>query len=372
MHVPEAHAITTGSKSVLVGDIDTGIDWTHPDLAPNVDFANSASCVSGAPDTSPDAYLDDFGHGTHTAGTIAAAANGVGITGVAPGVRIAAIKATDPDGFIFPEMIVCAFMWAASHHMDVTNNSYFVGPWYFNCKNDPGQHAIWKAEQRAIRYAMTRGVTVVAATGNFSDDLAHPTQDVLSPDTDFPDVDPRRITNACAEVPGEIPGVIGVSATGPQGLKSSYSNYGVLGVVDVAAPGGDYLQATPEVPSGDVLSTVPYDFGLFFESIAPDLIVKDCSVSPCAYYAYFEGTSMAAPHATGLVALAVSRFGKLPPGKAAALVERTADPTACPPEPYFPDVVSFSNGAPQVCRGGPGYNGFYGHGQVNAYAALTR
>jgi hypothetical protein len=49
-------------------------------------------------------------------------------------------------------------MWAGSHHLDVTNNSYFADPWLFNCRNDPGQRAIWKAEQRAIRYAMQQGV----------------------------------------------------------------------------------------------------------------------------------------------------------------------------------------------------------------------
>ena len=54
-------------------------------------------------------------------------------------------------------------MWAGSHHLDVTNNSYYADPWLFNCRNDPGQRAIWKAEQRAIRYAMQQGVTVVAA-----------------------------------------------------------------------------------------------------------------------------------------------------------------------------------------------------------------
>jgi lantibiotic leader peptide-processing serine protease len=109
IHTPEAHIITGGSPAVLVGDIDTGLDYTHPDLAPNVDFANSVSCVGGAPDQNPAAWNDDNGHGTHTAGTIAAAANGIGIVGVAPNVKIAAIKAGNANGFFFPEAVICSF-----------------------------------------------------------------------------------------------------------------------------------------------------------------------------------------------------------------------------------------------------------------------
>ena len=183
IHAFDAQAIDSGSPSVLVGDIDTGIDSTHPDLAQNFDAANSAGCVSGAPDAN---WVDDNGHGTHTAGTIAAAKNGFGIVGVAPSVRIAAIKAGDAAGFFFPQAVVCAFVWAGDHHMNVTNNSYFADPYLFNCKNDPTQRAIWKAESRAIRYAMQHGVTVVAAEGNQADDLAHPTQDATSPDNTTP------------------------------------------------------------------------------------------------------------------------------------------------------------------------------------------
>jgi lantibiotic leader peptide-processing serine protease len=75
----------------------------HPDLAPNVDFANSASCVGGVANPNPAAWADDNGHGTHTAGTIAAAKNGIGIVGVAPNVKIAAIKTGNAAGFFFPE-----------------------------------------------------------------------------------------------------------------------------------------------------------------------------------------------------------------------------------------------------------------------------
>ncbi|HEY7874805.1 MAG TPA: S8 family serine peptidase, partial [Actinomycetota bacterium] len=120
---PEAHAITGGSPSVIVGDIDTGLDKDHPDLQPNIDFANSVSCESGAPDQNPAAWDDRNGHGTHTAGTIAAASNGIGIVGVAPNVKIAGIKAGNNDGYFFPEAVVCAFVFAGTTHVDVTNNS---------------------------------------------------------------------------------------------------------------------------------------------------------------------------------------------------------------------------------------------------------
>src|SRR5256886_1056971 len=199
IHTPEAHGITGGSRDVLVGDIDTGLDYTHPDLAPNVDSANSVNCLTGAPVPGAVAANDDNGHGTHTAGTIAAAANGIGIVGVAPNVRIAGIKAGDAAGFFFPEAVVCAFVWAATHHVDVTNNSYFADPFLFNCRNDPVQHAIWKAEQRAIMYAQQNGVTVVAAEGNESEDLSHPTFDATSPDTN-PTPPGQPVTNACVEL----------------------------------------------------------------------------------------------------------------------------------------------------------------------------
>lgn len=367
VHALDAHRITAGSRSVLVGDLDTGVDPTHPDLAANIDYANSASCMTGAPDTDPEAWFDRFGHGTHTAGTIAAAANGIGIVGMAPRVRIAAVKLA--ENFIYPEAIICAFMWAGDHRFDVTNNSWWADPWYFNCRNDPVQGAIVKAEQRAIRYAMHRGVVVVASTGNFSDDLAHPTMDIISPD-DQPDPQPREVDNSCIVIPAEIPGVIAVSATGVELRKSYYSSYGI-GVVDVAAPGGDDLQVNAEAPNGGVLSSVPQWFGDELEPEVPEFFQKECSGGSCVYWAYFEGTSMAAPHVTGAAALVRSRNRTLSPWGVAAKLKRTADPLACPPNPYlWPDFPQFSNGEPQVCEGGPRYNGFYGPGVLNAFRAV--
>lgn len=365
IHAPEARAINGGSPTVLVGDIDTGLDYTHPDLAANVDSANSANCVSGVAVPGVVAANDDNGHGTHTAGTIAAAKNGIGIVGVAPNVKIAGIKAGNAAGFFFPESVVCAFVWAGTHGFDVTNNSYFADPWLFNCKNDPGQRAIWKAESRAIRFAIQQGVTVVAAAGNQADDLAHPTQDMTSPDDTTPVT--RDVTNACAVIPVEVPGVIGVTATGNLGLKSFYSSYG-LGAVQVAAPGGDsILQRTAAAPNGRVLSTWPAS--LLTVTCLPARRLVDPASG--AAYCYQQGTSMASPHAVGVVAL-IESMGITSPGRVLGRLTSTADPIACPadvsPYAFFPAV---DNGAPQQCAGGAGYNSWYGHGQVNALSAIS-
>jgi len=359
IHAPEARAINGGSPSVVVGDIDTGLDYTHLDLAPNVDLTNSVSCIGGVPNTAPAAWMDDNGHGTHTAGTIAAAKNGIGIVGVAPNVKIAGIKAGDANGFFFPEAVVCSFMWAGTHGIQVTNNSYFADPWLFNCKNDPGQKAIWEAERRAIKFAQQNGTTVVAAAGNQSDDLAHPTQDATSPDNTTPVL--RDITNACAVVPTEVSGVVAVSATGNLGLKSFYSSYGT-GVVNVAAPGGDsILQRTAAAPNGRVLSTWPAS------------LMAGCArkvIDPSgATYCYAQGTSMASPHVAGVAALIASTGANA--GQVAARLGNTADPIACPTDmSIYAPFTALDGGATQVCTGGTGHNSFYGHGQVNALAAI--
>ena len=346
IHAPEAHAVTGGSPSVVVGLLDSGIDYTHPDLAQNVDFADSASCVSGVPDTSPLAWRDDNGHGTHNAGTIAAGSNGFGIVGVAPNVRIASVKVAQPSGLITPAAVVCGFVWAANHHMDVTNNSYTIDvgattaadPLDFFCHDDAVQQPLIKAVQRAVRYAQKNGVTVVASAGNSNIDLAHP-----------------PLGNECIRMPSELPGVIDVSATALSATKASYSNYGV-GAINVAAPGGDVV---PAPPAGFVLSTWPSYLQV------PRLLQDPLAPGP-AFYRYMAGTSMAAAHASGVAALIVSRYGDLKrgdasmrPGRVAAYMEQTAFEVPCPL-----DLTA--------CDGGEGYNGFYGHGIVDAFAAVTR
>lgn len=361
INVPQAQAINAGSRTVLVGDIDTGLDFTHPDLAPNYDAAHSADCLSGAP-TPLLAGNDLNGHGTHTAGTIAAAADGNGIIGVAPNVRIAGIRTATPAGFFFPQAVVCAFMWAANSGIQVTNNSYFADPWLFNCKNDPVQRAIWNAERRAIGFAQSKGVLVVASEGNDSTDLSHPAVDTMSPDFPPNSAVERRVTNACAVVPVEVPGVVGVTATGNLRLKSFYSSYGVS-TADVAAPGGDsMLQSTAQAPNGRVLST--------YSAIAMGHCRRPV-VDPVSggTYCYLQGTSMAGPHAVGVAALILSVNGNMSRGQVAAALQRDTTALRCPDTSIYAAFPQLS-GEPQSCQGGLGHNSFYGSGEVDALLAV--
>jgi subtilisin family serine protease len=362
---------------VIVGDLDTGLNYTHPDLAPNVDFSRSVDCVTGVPDTDPAAWNDRNGHGTHTAGTIAAAANDIGIIGVAPDVKIAGIKAGNDDGYFFPEAVICGFIWAGDHDIDVTNNSYFADPWLFNCRNDAEQRAIWMAEQRAIKYAMSRGVVVVSATGNENIDLSKKNIDVISPDFPPGNEQEREVTNACVVIPVEIPGVIGVSGVGPDATKSFFSTYGV-GVTDVTAPSGDSTQRPN--PFGRVLSTYSHDAppsgptnSIKFLNDRNRIItdppgcVDAATGVPapgCALWAYLQGTSMASPHAAGVAALIMSAHGTNSRA-VESFLQATATGQPCPPNPYEP-----VDGFAAICRGGPAYNGFYGHGLIDAEAAV--
>ncbi|MEV0441107.1 S8 family serine peptidase [Streptomyces spectabilis] len=348
----KAAQINPGSKKVTVGVIDTGVDDTHPDLAPTFSAKQSASCVGGKADTSPGAWRPakkEHYHGTHVAGEIAAARNGIGVAGVAPGVKVAGIKVADPVSELFyPESVVCAFVFAADNGIEITNNSYYVDPWLYNCKDDPDQRAILDAVNRAQLYAQRKGTLNLASAGNSNHDLdADEIVDESSPDDSTPvkrTIDPHK----CLDLPTQLPGVVTVSATGVYKAKSYYSTYG-NGVVDVAAPGGDRRYQIPtDTPrkDGGILSTMPG-----------------------GEYAWLQGTSMASPHAAGVAALLKSTHPKAGPAELQRLLKKQADNPGCPDKPYDPDG---DGKVDAVCKGDKNRNGFYGYGIVDALDAVTK
>ena len=332
IRAPEAREVEPGNRDVVVGVLDSGVDPTHPDLVAAVDPGRSAGCLSGRADRSPSAWAPTSSiHGTHVAGSIAAADDGRGVTGVAPGVRIAAVKVVDDEGFIYPEYAVCGFMWAAQQRMRVTNSSYFVDPWLFTCADEPGQAVAHEAVRRAVQYAARAGVFNIAAVGNEGADLANPVRDMRSPDN-TPAPRPRPVDDSCDVLPAELAGVTAVSAVGSERTRPSYSSYG-SDVVDVTGPGGDPAQLPEGSSSGCVLSTIPDGYG------------------------YACGTSMAAPHAAGVAALLASTHPDAGPEQLATMLADSADPLPCPT----------GDGPDAECTG----DGFYGHGLVDALAAVT-
>lgn len=326
-----AHQVTDGDRDVLVGVLDSGIDADHPDLAENIDVESSVNCSdAGRPDRSATGWQPTTSdHGTHVAGTIAAARNGVGIVGVAPGVRMASVRVVNDAGFIYPEYAVCGFVWAATQGMDVTNNSYYVDPFMYYCEDQPDQYAAKEAVRRAVAWSTDRGVVHAAAAGNAATDLANNTTDTTSPDDSTPIA--RQINDGCEDIPAELDGVVTVSSMQrfPAGTMDSrlsgFSNRG-LGVIDVAAPGSS------------ILSTITRDNG----------------------YGLKSGTSMASPHVAGVLALMKSAHPELTPAEMVARLRAQADDKPC---------GATTSGAP--CVGPTEDNSYFGEGVVDALDAVS-
>jgi len=405
-----ARKVNAGDKRVTVGILDTGVDASQPDIAPNFNWALSKNFAKDMVDIDGPCEVascldpvgtDDGGHGTHVAGTIGAAANGFGISGVAPNVSLVELKGGQDSGYFFLEPTVNALVHAANSGIDVVNMSFYVDPWLFNCTANPADSPTAQAEQRtiiramfrALTYAHFKGVTLVGALGNNHEDKGKPRTDISSPDYPVDTAYDRPVDNSsCWDLPVEGPFVIGVSAIGPSLKKSDFSDYG-LERIGVAAPGGWFRDGfgtdTYRTVGNEILSTYPKKVLQEEGSVDPagnvlpdfaDSVFKECdSAGKCGYYTYLQGTSMASPHTAGVAALIVSAHGTkqgkgfgLEPWKVEYLLYSSAAEHACP-TPRLQSYVQEGRDAEfdALCEGNTQFNGFYGFGIVDAYAAVT-
>ncbi len=408
-----AHQKATG-EGVDVGIIDSGIDASHPDLAPNVDVERSRNFTTDIPaidgpcevaDCVDPADVDDNGHGTHVAGIVAAADNDFGIAGVAPEATLVNLRAGQDSGFFFLYETVRALVYAGDIGLDVVNMSIYTDPWLYNCSSREEylegtvtdeelaqQRLVRELVLEAVDYAHQRGVTLVGSAGNEHQDLAAATRtDLTSPDYPPDTARPRTVANTCLVLPGEAPQVISVSAVGPSTTKADYSNYG-LGDVEIAAPGGWFRDGvgTPayQMAGNLVLSSYPLDVaiaeGLADENGNPvdEFSVRYCDEQGvCGFYTYLQGTSMAAPHVAGVAALVIGEQGRsrdhggraLDPGTVARVLAESAQDRACPAGGV--EIYTDEERPPEwnaVCEGTTDVNGHYGEGIVDAEAAVRR
>jgi subtilisin family serine protease len=275
-----------------VAVIDSGILCDQPDLAPNLNTALSTSFVPGEGVCA--VIPNHFNHGSHVAGIIAAAINNFGVQGVAPAAEIVAVKVLGEESASGSFAgILQGVLYAAgpSVRADVINMSLGLTFDRVNAGGD-GLGLLVAALNRAIDYATAQGSLVVSAAGNEGVDL----------------------NSRLWSIPAQSGNGMAVSATGPVALQNfdrlaSYSNYG-QSVIDVAAPGGD---DTLYPASNYFLDMIVSPGGFRFVN----------GVKQFIYY-FADGTSMAAPHVSGVAALVVGHYGHMLPSHLRAILEKTA------------------------------------------------
>jgi len=261
INATKAWAITKGSKDIKIAVIDTGVDYTHPDLVNQIDINMIEKNGKPGVDDDQNGYVDDIygydfankdgdpmdgnGHGTHCAGVIGASHDGKGIAGVMADVKIVPIKFLSDKGSGESIDAVLAIEYAIKRGVKVMSNSW---------GGDESENI--KALEDAIRTANDNGIVFVAAAGNDSSNNDR----VGSYPTNY-----------------DVPNVIAVGSHAASGSRSGFSNYGST-KVHVFAPGSNILSTTPRGR---------------FESMS--------------------GTSMACPHVSGVVGLILSKEPNLTP-----------------------------------------------------------
>lgn len=300
---------SANGRDIIVAIVDTGIDYNHPDIKAN--YAYGKSFIPGYSDP-----MDENGHGTHVAGSIAG--NGR-ILGIGPDLKVAAYRVFGPSGEAATADIANALMAAGDDNVDVVNMSLGGYDWYQNpdyaTKDVVADVRLFN---RAIQYAIKKGVTVVGSAGNNNVDLSSPGQ-LSGDDKGSTHRSPSSQT------------MIRVAANGEALNRTFYSNYGV-GKIDVTAPGGDYGLKWAETRN-------PADRD----------ISKLCLSSVPGGYAYYAGTSMASPKTAGLAGVIIAKYGKdvLSPAQVKAIIQQSA-----------------------IDINKPGYDGEAGFGLINAVNAL--
>ncbi|MDL4773970.1 MULTISPECIES: S8 family peptidase [Thermomonosporaceae] len=416
-----SYKVEPGDRRVLVGILDTGVDGSHPDVKPNFNRGLSRNFTTDVPVDADGNELDgpcefkscvdpvdwdDNDHGTHVASTIASPRNGLGMAGVAPNVSLVNLRVGQDSGNFYLGPTVDGLTYAAKHGIDVVNMSYYIDPWLWNCGDNPAdsaterleQRTIIKATQRALDFAHERGVTLISAAGNEKVDYTKTNLDETSPNfASLPGEKPhsRSVPASCMSMPTEGEHVIPVSATGISKRKSYYSSYGA-GFTTIAAPGGDKVDNAEGKADDNLGIWAAYPERLARErgelnadgTPKVSYVVRQCTGKTCAYYQSLQGTSMASPHAVGVAALIVSKYGTsdrkrggltMDPNAVERTLRGTATATPCP-SPATVDYVWYTkvdgewvkNTSKQTCEGSKSNNGFYGAGIVDALHAVQR
>lgn len=323
----------TGSHNTVVGIVDTGVSQNHAALKANLLGGRNFTPDGPGGVVNPADIEDRNGHGSHVAGNIAG--NGR-ILGLGPNLGFRSYRVFSATGGAPSDRIANAMIAAVNDGVDVISMSLggFDGISGYTW-TDPATGEVFKYKdvadmllyKRAIQYAVNSGVVVVAAAGNDATNISSPVAVTAFLNAEY-GPEGYHFFGASKEAPGALPGVLTVSATGPDHTLASYSNYG-QGVIDVAAPGGDFKR----YPAPDYY----LDFSL--------------SSYKNGGYVWMIGTSMATPKVAAVAALVIDQAKaagqRLTPAQVVAQLQQTA-----------------------IDEGKPGADPFYGHGMVNAYTAL--